>query len=277
MITEALKFLRDHLAPIPEPQTIHRTQRTEQILYYPGAGQPAQIVKFDSPAAARSHKFSSVAAILAFLSDEITDGPLIGEDGVAEPRSAVFVAPNQIHARINYNDTDEVIHEARCPLTPHASAVALSQLAAGVSQRKLWTLLNTDLWQRVSADLLLQIAAITVRAGNDIDSRISTVGLVNKKDASYYNLEIDPGKATEGVTNQQLGVEWTIDVRLWNEADFTYPVETRLELQPADDGLRFTFFPRNLEDIQRQALIDLAAHVRAGLDPKHYRVYDGQY
>jgi len=149
------------------------------------------------------------------------------------------------------------------PLNPTPAYAALDLLMRGVNQKQLWRLLITDLHERISSELLLQVSKIrsNVRAGAEAD--IQVTGVTNRSEHSAFDLTF--GSKDQPTGTAAVGLDWDWTGRLWQCWDAEYAISLRLELEVDGNGLRFRFHPRALEDVLLRAREELSLKLQEEL------------
>lgn len=231
--------------------TVHETpKKTARIVH--GVDGYGEVEWYNNPPLQFSHDMNSLADFTAFLNSKHS-----GENG------CVFVSEHSVLADLNYQEPGE--RECRLPLVCSEEFLALKEMEQGVGQKRLWALLVTKLTGCVEDALLLSIRNVAIHATKKGEVEIDNTGIASGGEGQHVTLSMPGGPAEE------IQVDWTAKVRIWECFDKQYNIQLRLVID-TDEGLTFTFHRVRLDKVLRQARADLVHALREDVV---FDVFDG--
>jgi hypothetical protein len=276
MIKSAFEYLASLCADrdsIAQKVVLPDTPWEDRVLIHTKEGQKIETLK--KHVFERQHQFTDLDSFLAFLNRPDVGRTGFSEfpDGIAHTIKAgaqglVFISETKIAASLLYGHP--LTHTATLPILDTDESTALKELSQGVSQKELCKLLITDLDGKVDPALLLQSSSITIKAKDERQFEIQRCGLRSGKSENAVTITVGGEQTT-------FRTDWTFKIRLWECADAEYEIPVELDVDTDRVvGLIFTFYPKGLQDILRQARKDLVEKINAAL-PANFKAYAGQY
>lgn len=251
----------------------------EALEYLHGSGSEFNVV-LDEPAAVtiaingathtikkevakRKHQFKTLGGFIDYMNSSHCKA----DSGV------VFVGSGVVLADLKYQ-VPGAEHTAALQLEFSEEYNALQKLFKGVGQRELWRLLITSLDGCLPPDLLLQVGSIKIEDSKNVSSKIQNSGLADHAASAVMKMSTVDGKGNP--MQYEIGLDWTWNGRIWEAFDYQFPIPIRLELDV--EGPKFTFHPRRLETILRDARLLLIGELTKGLSATEGRftVHEGQ-
>lgn len=254
MNQEALEYLRnsgsDFKVVLDQPDSV--------TIAINGATQ-----EIDKTVATRKHQFKTLGGFMDYLNS----GHCKSDNGV------VFVGSGVVLADLQYQ-VPGAEHTAALQLEFSEEYNALQKLFKGVGQRELWRLLITSLDGCLPPDLLLQVGSIKIEDSKNVNSKIQNSGLSEKATSAVMKMSTVDGKGNP--QQYEIGLDWLWNGRIWEALDHQFGIPIRLELDV--EGPKFTFHPRRLETILRDARMLLISELTKGLSGTEGRftVHEGQ-
>ena len=233
--------------------TVHEMPETTTCIVH-GENGYGEMESFDNPPLQFTHTMNSLDDLIAFLNSEH-----------AGAMGCVFVSESNVEADLNYQQHG--VKSCRLNLTVSEEFAALNKMEFGVGQQELWRLLVTKLAGCVDDALLLSVRNVAVHATNKDDVQIDNSGVVSGSSGSHVKVSM------QGGSTEQIRVDWTAKVSIWECFDLAYEIQLRLVIS-LDMGLKFTFHRVRLDNVMRQARADLVGLLKAGV--KNFDVFDGE-
>lgn len=218
----------------------------------------------------RSHNFVTLEGFADYLNST----------HAKDDNGIIFVGPDRVFADLIYGLGDDErksveTHTLNLALGESEEFKALRRFFSPINQRDLWKLLITKLDGCIDPKLLLAIGSIRVAAAQEAKAEIDFSGLSSgAKSASVkVNFTTKEGSQASG----PIRVDWTFTGRIWESFANPYVIPLRLELEETDKGIVFTFHPRSLESVLRQARADLVAEISSKVPADRFTVHEGTY
>lgn len=161
----------------------------------------------------------------------------------------VRVVPGQVVARYNV-DGYEQQHVVSMPLAYAEAYLALTEIINGVTQKRLWTLLATDLQGCFPDAYEMIISGLSHLEKTSQDVDIQRSGITNV--TATRSLELVYKSATSGEQKREIEIDWVYQGPLWTCFDLPIEIPCRLVISKEGFGLCFQLFPRGLEALLLQ-------------------------
>ncbi len=224
-----------------------------RVFYHesPGGGAPA--VRFDRTMPfVRQHSFTTLDGLVGYL----TSAHCEGDKGV------VFVEEHRVMVSLRYGTLD-IDPWVILPLGWSDEYGALERLFAGVGQQELWESLVGALYDCVDDGLLNSISSLRLNRKRMGNSDIDSVGIVSGSSGESVTLRSAAKKDSDPDQDVEIDLRWDFTVRLWEAFPREYTIPTRLVVKDMKEkGVLFKFVPRRLEELRRDARLDLAKEIR---------------
>lgn len=204
---------------------------TDTITKLVNEGGAFVVKEFDRPDKSFDHVLDDLGSLQKFITGH---------------QATVFINTRDVVADRNYGGHH--VNRAKMPLVESDEWAALTELAKGVSQKILWRLLVTKLAGCVDDSLLLHIRSVKLSDDANAKAEISDVGSVSGAKARSLSVRT-------GAEEKTIPVDWTFNVRVWNQLSIAYGVNTRIEID-AEKGI-FHFHPIRLCDVYDRAIADM--------------------
>lgn len=222
-----------------------------------------EVKSFDKKPVSRNHTFTTLEGLLAYL-----NGPnCVNDSGI------LFVGNEGVHVELAYRS--QVPQMAYLSFTYSPEYRALQDLMHGVEHRKLWSLLNSDLYDTIDRSLLLAIGGIRLRANGDTSVKINDFGVVSRSEQSSITIEYADPSGKNGMMVESIPTEWNWSGRVYTCFDELVNIQLRLEVFNKN-GLIFVFHSRNLLRVIDGLRNKLIKRI-AGSVPKQFTVHEGEY
>jgi hypothetical protein len=176
-----------------------------------------------------------------------------------------------------YNaDGHERRHVVEMPLAYTEAYLALQEVFDGVLQKRLWTLLATDLQGCFpeAYEYVISTLSHLEKISQDVDIKRS--GLANVK--ATKTLELTYKSASEGDQQTQVEVDWVFRGPLWTCFELPIEIPCRLVISKEAHGLVFQLFPKGLEALLLRHRAALAEEINQELSARGVTlsVYEGR-
>ena len=173
-------------------------------------------------------------------------------------KALVRVMPGQIAATYNIVGHEQR-HEVYMPLAYSEAFLALKEIFDGVTQKRLWTLLATDLQGCFPEAYEMIISGLGHLEKNSHDVDIQRTGIANV--SASRHLELIYRSAT-GEQARQIDIDWIYQGPVWNAFENLITIPCRLVISKEGSWLTFRLFPKSLEAL----LLDHRAALTSALN-----------
>jgi len=264
MIKEAIEKIESMSCKM-DSHIIHQDQDLIEVIIptEEGTGMKRETIRINRKPNPRNHQFTSTDGFLSYLAS----------DKCADDRGIIFVSRDNISARLKYQAVDPEC--ATLPLVESEEMKAIRTVAAGVSQKELWRLLNTKLFGCISSELLLGIATIKLSSKTEAEIVIDEVGQAEMKGSDGTAISWHCGKANDGTHRTVIKNRWEWKGRIWECFDEEFAIQLVLEVEP--EGPRFILHPQRLETVLREARLNLVETIGQSIMPQRFTIHEGSY
>lgn len=260
LVDRLLSAGRDSVTPVK----VHEDHERVHMLVPQGDGN-VEMIQYFKPRAVRSHVFASVDGFVDYLNGPWCEGA----------KGVVFVGLNTVHADLDYGARD--MQRAKLELAPATEYNAFLQLTSkeGITQKDLFTLLNSELTGCIDKTLFAAIRQIKLSSRAEHNVEIDVTGIESRGGSDVMTVQItEPGKATE---QNQLKLDWGWEGRIWECFNDQFKTPLRMQLS-TERVFRFVFHRPGHARVLRDARQQLVEHIRGQLkDAGRFEVYEGAY